>query len=193
MPNRPDKKRYDIVAISLHWGMALCILLMLGSGLAFDRIDMEQSFKFNLYQWHKSLGLILLVLVAIRIGWRLFNKPPTEPSQLTKTDHILSKIGHWALYSAMVIMPFSGWVMVSSSPYGLPTFIFNLFEWPHIPGLSSNKDMNALSKDIHWFGGWAFISLITIHSLAVVKHYYYDQVNLLPRMGIGTSQTKTKD
>lgn len=187
MPTNPAKKRYDLVAIALHWVMAICILLMLGSGLSFDNIDMARDFKFNLYQWHKSLGLLLLATVFIRIGWRLFHKPPAEPIEIPKRDQWLALLGHWALYAFMVIMPVAGWAMVSSSPYGLPTYIFGLFEWPHIPGLGGNKRVSGIAHEVHEIGGWILLGLIAIHTAAVVKHYYFDHVNLLTRMGIGKS------
>jgi cytochrome b561 len=186
MKDNGIKKRYDIIAITLHWVMAFCILLMLGSGLSFDNIPMSQSFKFYLYQWHKSLGLLLLAAVFLRIGWRLFHKPPAEPSQISKRDQKLALLGHWALYAAMIAMPFAGWAMVSSSPYGLPTYIFGLFEWPHLP-VTGNDTIHTLAKQAHYYGGWGFIGLIAVHTGAVIKHYYFDHVNLLPRMGIGQS------
>jgi cytochrome b561 len=188
MPNSKSYQRYDLIAITLHWIMAICIILMLGSGFAFDFIDMPKSFKFDLYQWHKSLGIVLLIVVFIRIGWRLFHRPPDEPEELSKRDAILSRVGHWVLYVMMVAMPIVGWMMVSSSPYGLPTFIFGLFEWPHIPGLSNNETINTMAKQMHWIGGWLFLSIIIIHTLAVVKHYYFDNINLLRRMGIGSTK-----
>ena len=187
MKGNSDKLKYDMVAITLHWVMAICILLMLGSGIAFDNIPMDKSFKFNLYQWHKSLGLLLLAAVFVRIGWRLFHKPPAEPAQIPKHDQKLALLGHWALYALMFAMPFAGWMMVSSSPYGLPTYIFGLFEWPHLPYVAGDKSINGLAKSIHYYGGWAFIVMIAAHTGAVVKHYYFDHVNLLSRMGIGKS------
>ena len=174
-----------MVAIALHWIMAICIFLMLGSGVAFDNIPMEKPFKFSLYQWHKSLGLLLLVAVFIRIGWRLFHKPPAEPSQISNRDKTLAFLGHWTLYALMIAMPMAGWVMASSSAFGLPTVIFGWFTWPHIPYIAADKTINSIAKSIHYYGGWALIVMIVAHTGAVIKHYYFDHVNLLPRMGIG--------
>jgi len=181
MPNNISS-RYTIVAITLHWVMAIAFLLMLGSGLAFDNIKMPQSLKFNMYQWHKSLGVLLLITFFIRIGWRLFHKPPTLPKSFKKLDVIGSHLGHWGLYALMIAMPLSGWLMVSSSKYGLPTMVFGWFEWPHITAVIGNETVNYLSKNAHEILAYIFIALIAIHILAVIKHYKWDNENLLKRM-----------
>lgn len=178
----PSDTRYNNVAIILHWVMAIAFLLMLGSGLAFDNIDMSQSLKFNMYQWHKSLGLLLLVAFFIRIGWRLFHKPPQLPHSFKKLDIIGATLGHIGLYALMIAMPVTGWLMVSSSPYGLPTIIFGWFEWPHIEFAKGSEFIHQRAKDAHWVLGWAFIVMAVVHVAAVIKHIKVDKVNLLKRM-----------
>jgi cytochrome b561 len=183
MPAKTVKTRYNLVAIILHWVMAIAFLLMLGSGLAMVNLDaLPQSLKFNMYQWHKSLGVLLLLTFFVRIGWRLFHKPPKLPASFKKLDVIGAKLGHWGLYALMIAMPITGWVMVSSSVYGLPTIVFGWFEWPHIEILSGNETINALSKDAHEILGWVFIAMIAVHIGAVLKHYIFDKENLLTRM-----------
>lgn len=177
-----DNTQYTRIAASLHWLMAIAFILMIGSGLAFDRIEMPQSLKFNMYQWHKSLGIILLCLFFIRIAWRFFHKPPALPSGLKKLDLIAAKFGHIGLYALMFLIPFSGWLMVSSSPYGLPTIIFGLFEWPHFPIIGDKTVMNTISKNAHEYMGYGFIVLIGAHIAGTFKHLILEKINLLPRM-----------
>lgn len=184
MQNSLSKTRYTRVAIILHWVMAIAFALMLVSGLAFDNIPMSQSLKFNMYQWHKSLGVLLLMTFFLRLGWRLWHKPPTYPLVMKKLDKIAAKLGHWGLYALMIVMPLSGWAMVSSSNYGLPTFVFGWFEWPHIPSIQGNQMINGLAKESHEILAWVFMAMIGIHIGAVIKHYMLDKINLLPRMGI---------
>ena len=180
------KTRYSIAAIILHWVMAIAIILMLASGLSLENWEtMPKNLKFSLIQWHKSLGVLLLMAVALRLMLRIFIQPPALPDILKARDKLLAKAGHWALYAAMVIMPVSGWVMVSSSSYGLPTIVFGLFEWPHIPDLTGNKAVRGLSGEIHEIAAMALIGLIVLHIAAVIKHRLVEHVNLLPRMGIG--------
>ena len=184
MQARADK-RYSMVAITLHWMMAVAILLMLASGLSFDTIEMDKSFKFQLYQWHKSLGVIVLWLVILRMIWRVIHAPPPLPGGISHFDAMASKIGHWGLYLFMFIMPLSGWTMVSSSSYGLPTIVFGLFEWPHLPYLHGNKTVSGWAHQTHEIIGYALLAFVFIHIAGVIKHYAMERINLLPRMGIG--------
>lgn len=174
--------RYNSLSIVLHWVMALCFTLMLLSGMAMADWIEDPSLKFNMYQWHKSLGVLLLMAFFVRLGLRLFNKPPALPAHFKPLDIKAAKAGHWALYAAMIVMPLSGWVIVSASGYGLPTIVFNWFTWPHIPGIANTKWIEELAEDTHGTVAWIFIGLIAIHIGAVIKHAFYDHTQLLPRM-----------
>ena len=180
-----DIKHYNSVAIILHWVMALAFFFMLGSGIVMEYIEIEQSLKFQLFQWHKSAGLLLLAAFVLRILWRFVSKVPKLPESFQKWEKLAAKGGHWGLYALMLLMPLSGWAMVSSSSYGLPTYIFNLFEWPHIPGLEGNEEVNSLSKSAHFYLAIIFGLLILAHIGAVVKHAVIDKENILPRMWWG--------
>lgn len=178
--------RYTAVAIALHWLMAVAFALMLASGLMMD--DLEPALKFQVFQWHKSLGVTLLVLFFVRLGWRLLHKPPALPASVQGLEKLAAHAGHWGLYALMLAMPLTGWLMVSSSVFGLPTIVFGLFEWPHIPGVVMNEAVSGLSKEAHEILAWVFMALIAGHIAAVVKHLVIDKHNLLPRMGIGKSE-----
>ena len=174
--------RYHSTAIILHWVMAVAVILMLGSGLTLEYVELQQQFKFQLFQWHKSLGVLLLLAVALRIAVRLWQTPPALPVTFAPWEVIAAKLGHYGLYIVMIAMPLSGWIMVSSSPYGLPTLVFGWFEWPHLPGIAANEVINNAAKTVHGLCAWAFLALLAAHIGAVVKHYLFDHENLLRRM-----------
>lgn len=177
-----DLKRYNTVAIILHWVMALAFFWMLGSGIAMEYMDLEKSFKYNLYQWHKASGVLLLMAFVVRILWRFVSRVPKLPQNFKPWEKIAAKAGHWGLYALMLLMPLSGWVIVSSSVYGLPTMVFGWFEWPHIPGLEGNEEIHEMSEDAHFYLAIIFGLLIAAHIGAVIKHALFDKENLLPRM-----------
>lgn len=174
--------RYNSAAIILHWVMALAFFFMLGSGIVMEYVEIEKSLKFNLFQWHKSAGLLLLAAFVIRIAIRFASRVPKLPENFVPWEKIAAKAGHWGLYALMVLMPLSGWIMVSSSVYGLPTIIFNMFEWPHIPGLEGNEEIHELSEEAHFYLAIIFGLLIIAHIGAVIKHAIFDKENLLTRM-----------
>tara|TARA_R110002124_G_scaffold287216_1_gene471422 strand:+ start:119614 stop:120201 length:588 start_codon:yes stop_codon:yes gene_type:complete len=183
MSENTEIKRYNSVAITLHWVMAIGFFMMLGSGLTMSYVEgLEQALKFNLYQWHKSGGVILLIAALLRIIWRFIGQAPKLPETFPRYERIASKLGHFGLYAMMIIMPVSGWFIVSSSSYGLPTIVFNLFEWPHIPNLQGNKPIHEGAEWVHFIGMIAFLILIAAHIGAVIKHFVFDKENILTRM-----------
>lgn len=181
--------RYHGLTVALHWVMALSFFVMLGSGFVMGNLEsLEPSMKFKLYQWHKSGGVLLLIAFFVRLGVRLFMGAPPLPKSFKRLDIVAAKIGHWALYGLMIAMPVTGWVIVSSSGYGLPTLVFNVFEWPHIPGLAGNKMLRSIAGNAHEILAFVFAFVIALHVAAVVKHVVKDKVNLLPRMWWGRGE-----
>lgn len=180
-----EQLRYHTAAITLHWVMAVSIFLMLASGLSFNRDLYSKSLQFSLIQWHKSLGLLLLMAFFLRISLRYILPRPALSEKMKAWEKFLAHVGHMSMYVVMLILPLSGWIMVSSSPLGLPTYIFGLFEWPHIPFVEADKVIEEYAFEAHWILAYTLIFLIATHVAAVVKHWLFDKENLLPRMGIG--------
>lgn len=180
------QQRYPDFIILLHWVMALGILIMLGSGVIMTYAPLTQSQQFTLYQWHKSAGVLLLIAAAIRIITRLFaqhkQRIPPLPQTIPAREIIASHLGHFGLYALILFMPLSGWLMVSASIYGLPTYLFGWFEWPHLPGLAQNELVESVAKDSHFYGAILLGLLLAGHLGAVIKHKLHEGVNLIPRM-----------
>ncbi len=179
-------QRYNSIAIILHWLMAIGLLMMFCSGVVMSYVPIEQSLKFNLYQWHKGGGVLLLLAFGARIIWRLISQwrgqIPALPSHFPEVERVMAKLGHWGLYALMFVLPLSGWVMVSASVYGLPTIVFGWFEWPHIPGIQGNEQVEEIAEAMHLILAISLGLMIVAHVGAVIKHAVKDHENLLPRM-----------
>src|SRR5437868_7294227 len=129
--------RYGGVAMTLHWLIAAAIALNLCLGLCVAEILSDQDpSRFGLLQFHKSVGLTVLVLSLLRLAWRIVNPIPPLPDTLTPSLKVLARATHYLLYFLMIAIPLTGWALASSSPLGLPTSYFGLFNWPHIPFLA---------------------------------------------------------
>ena len=180
--------RYHPVAISLHWLMALCILAQLASGLWMsDAISDPASRKlaYQVYQWHKAMGLCVLVLACLRLAWRVSHPAPPLPHGMKPFEKLAAHATHGLFYVAMITIPLLGWAMVSSSPYGLPTMIFGLFEWPHLPwfaDLANKKQLNEWFEEAHELAAYALIGLLALHVAAVAKHQFIAKDHIIRRM-----------
>lgn len=194
------KSRYNSGAILIHWVMAIAFFMMLASGILMTYVDIGQSLKFQMYQWHKSGGVLLLMAFGLRLMWRWISDIPELPNHFSNLEKTAAKSGHWALYAFMILMPLTGWLMASSSAFGLPTIVFGWFTWPHIqdvptlfglspwPGIAGNEALETLAKNAHFFLAIFFGITIATHIAAVIKHARVDNENLLTRMWWGANQ-----
>ncbi|MDM7859903.1 cytochrome b [Alteromonas sp. ASW11-36] len=180
--------RYHSIAIVLHWVIALALLFMFASGLYMVNVDISKAEQFRWFQIHKSAGVLMLWAIVLRLIVRWFSKQPSLPIEIPQNEHKQALWGHRLLYVALILMPLTGWMMVSASSFGLPTIVFDWFKWPHIPGVRGNETVESLARLSHWYIALAFMVFISIHIAAVVKHKYRDKVNLLPRMWWSRSQ-----
>lgn len=179
---------YNRVAMTLHWVIAAAILTLLASGLWMTdaiKVPATQATAFTVYQWHKSLGLTVLVLSLARLAWRLFSPPPPLPSSMGRMSRLAAHGAHAAFYILMIGLPLIGWAMVSASIYGLPTIVFGLFEWPHISLLANLQDkapVEAALRTAHQTGGYLMIALLILHVGAALKHHFIDRDHVLAAM-----------
>jgi cytochrome b561 len=181
----PWARGYGVVAVSLHWIIALLIFAMLAMGWRMTDETVPQMVRFQLYQLHKSVGLTILVLTALRVLWRVIHPAPSLPPHIAGWQRGLAHLVHIGLYVIMLGLPLTGWAMVSASPWGLPTIVFNLFEWPHIPFLAAleNKEpVEAALKNAHFFLVWGAVFLLALHIAGALKHRFIDKDYWASRM-----------
>lgn len=175
--------RYHSLSILLHWAIVLGLLFMFASGLYMVNADISKADQYKLFQIHKASGVIMLWAIILRIGIRLLTSSPGPIKQLNKQQNKVAKLGHVVLYIALITMPLSGWLMVSASPFGLPTLVFvDWINWPHIPGVARNKAIESLANAAHWITATTLLILIIGHISAVILHKKKHKINLLRRM-----------
>ena len=158
------KNRYTLVAILLHWISALLIVFMLVLGPFMKRFDIELLWRFELYQLHKSIGISLFLLTLFRLGWRLSHRPPEYEIVLPQWAKTGAAIVHWTLYALLLIIPVSGWALVSTAEFNVPTIFFGMLEIPHMTYLHQNAEsFRSLTHLMH-------TSLTIILGLLVIGH-----------------------
>lgn len=175
--------QYTKVAITLHWIIGISIVLLLALGLTME--DFPQDMRFAAFQFHKSLGLTVLVLSFVRLFWRLAHRPPALADGMAPWEKFAAHAVHFALYALMIGLPLTGWALVSSSPRGIPTIWFGLFEWPQLPVLNAVENKQEVSHsfgEIHETLAWISITLIALHIGAALKHHIIVKDNTLTRM-----------
>ena len=183
--NSAQVSRYGMVAITLHWVIAIGILMLIGMGLIMDHVSLDPMCVFQLYQLHKSIGITVLMLVCLRVGWRLTHAAPPLPDSMPVRERQMAHLAHLALYGLQVILPLSGWAMVSVSVLGIPTVLFGTVPWPDLPVLATlqNKGpVEAVLKGFHHWAAWTLAVLIILHVAAVLRHVFILRDSVSGRM-----------
>lgn len=180
-----ETTRYNNVAMILHWLMALAIISLIVAGKVMTDLSATDPLKFQLYQLHKSAGITILALAIARIGWRLLHTPPPLPATMKPWERFAAGSTHLAFYVLMIAIPLSGWIMTSTSPSGIPTLWFDLFEIPALPGLSGSEDMEDIheaAEETHELLANLTIVLLLLHIGAALKHHFWNRDDVLKRM-----------
>jgi len=127
-----SRTRYTRVAMVLHWAIAAFIIFNLGTGLFMD--DWPMSIRFTVVMLHASSGLTVLALTVARVLWRLLNPPPPYPAGMKRWEGQTAHVAHFLLYAAMVLMPLTGWAILSAhSPPGSPGEVAAMAARPPMP------------------------------------------------------------
>lgn len=177
---RNTTTRYGWAAIVLHWLIGLIFIGQFVLGWAMVRITSQRT-AFELIQLHKSFGFLLLGLVVIRIGWRLANLSPELPKEVGSVERAAAPAVHFALYAAQLIVPLSGWVLVSVSVLEIPSMPFDLFVMPNLPLGVSERAENFWIFGHKWLA-YAAIALVVLHILAALRHHFWLRDIVLARM-----------
>lgn len=174
---RNSPHRYGWVAVVLHWGVGGLIVAALGLGLYMEELPFSPE-KLRLFGIHKSLGLLILALVCVRLLWRITQTQPGVVGSLPLWQKLAARWTHRLLYILMVGMPLSGWVM--SSAAGFPVSFFGLFVVPDL--VAPSAPIQETAHAVHETLGLLLMALIGVHVLAALKHHVVDKDETLRRM-----------
>lgn len=187
MAARNSEIRYGNVAMAFHWIIALLLITNIGLGLYMSDLPRSDPSKMEVFQLHKSVGLTVLVLSFLRLGWRLINTVPPLPLGMHPVVAVLARITHIAFYVLIIIIPLSGWTLVSASPLGNGTAYFGLFNWPNLPffhgmARADLRSYREMLESTHVFLAWTAIVLVPIHVAAALYHQFLRRDDVLRRM-----------
>lgn len=162
--------------MALHWLLALLILASLGLGLYMTGLSFSPT-RLRLYNWHKWLGMVVLILSAARLLWRLSHQPPADlpmPAWQSRVAHG----AHGALYVLFFAVPLSGWAYSSSA--GFPIVLFGVLPLPD--WVSVNRELSESLKPLHHWLAYGLGGVVALHMAGALKHRLIDRDQVLQRM-----------
>ncbi|HEX6734483.1 MAG TPA: cytochrome b [Azonexus sp.] len=154
--------RYTLPAIALHWAQAILIVWLLWLGWTMTDLPKgaERSAAYGL---HKSLGLLALLLIVLRLGWR--RRHPAPPSPASGWEARLATATHHALYAFLLLAPLTGYLASSFTQFPIKFFgiVVPSAGWP-------DETLNGVFKLLHQVFVWGGGGLIVLHLAGAVKH-----------------------
>lgn len=162
----------------LHWAIFLLIIGLYGLTYvahSFPKGNPAQGFVWGM---HISFGLVLLVLVAMRVVWRLVYGAPGLAADTPPLEALAAKLAHLALYALIIAIPVMGVFLVWLNGHE-PSF-FGLFSIPS--PVAGDKVLGHTVREVHEFFANLILALVAVHALAAIWHHYIKKDDVLTRM-----------
>ncbi|VVP10570.1 Cytochrome b561 [Pseudomonas fluorescens] len=178
MQLRNSSSRYGWVSIFMHWGVALAVFGLFALGLWMVGLDYYSSWRKDAPDLHKSIGLVLLAVMLLRVLWRFISPPPPALQSYSRMTRIGASFGHGFLYLSLFVVMIAGYLISTADGVGIP--VFGLFEVPAlVSGLPDQADTAGV---IHFYLAWVLVIFSGLHALAALKHHFIDRDATLTRM-----------
>jgi cytochrome b561 len=167
--------QFPIFSRILHWTMAVMVLAMLFIG-----IGMVSSLSD--YHWlvsiHRPLGILILVLVAIRLVNRLINRAPPLPEGMPAWQRFAAHASHVVLYALLFALPLVGWGMLSAARY--PIVLYGSLQLP--PILPYDAELYAVLRTTHTVLAFLLFATFIAHFAAALMHALIYRDGVFPSM-----------
>ncbi|HAQ72807.1 cytochrome b [Stutzerimonas nitrititolerans] len=175
---RNSSTNYGATSILLHWLVAIAVFGLFALGYWMVGLNYYSSWYRTAPDIHKSVGILLFVLMLLRVLWRFLSPGPAPLANHGAVTRLATKLGHGALYIGLFVLMISGYLI--STADGRAISVFGWFDVPAlISGIPNQEDIAGL---VHEYLAWALIIFAGIHALAALKHHFVDRDPTLKRM-----------
>jgi cytochrome b561 len=175
---RNSQHTYGLVAVLLHWLVAVAVVGMFVLGLWMVDLTYYSDWYRTAPAIHKGIGVLLFIAVAVRLGWRIVGRQPERLASHSALAQRAAGIAHALLYTLLFAVMLSGYLI--STADGRPIDVFGLFSVPaSIRDLPNQAD---IAGAVHLVLAITLVSLAGIHALAALKHHIVDRDRTLLRM-----------
>jgi cytochrome b561 len=176
-PPQRAAQAYNPGLRTLHWLMAALIFVALPLGVWASLLP-GGAMRSEILFVHKSIGMTVLCLVALRIVWRVIAGAPAYAEPLGRLIHTAARCGHLTLYALMIALPVSGYI--GSIAGGHEVRWFGLFTFPDL--LSKDKALAEAGREAHFMFAWTIAFVLAAHLGGVVWHTAIRRDSVLTRM-----------
>jgi cytochrome b561 len=174
LKNTPDS--YGWLSIIIHWVSALLVIGMFTLGLWMVELDFYNPWYKDAPHYHKSLGILLAVLIGLRL---LAKAKQMSPKLIGKAwEQKTAKLVHWILYLGLCSLFLSGYLISTADGRGI-----DIFDWVTLPSMGEwFANQEDIAGDIHEWLAYSLIALVSVHALAALKHHFVNKDTTLIRI-----------
>ena len=179
--------RYSAVSIVFHWTIAVLIVAMIFYGWWMEDLrevapeQVSYAFLGSAFNWHKTVGILILVLSLARLAWRLGHPAPPLPAETPGYQRVIARGTHVVFYAIMIGVPIGGYVTASAYGDLFPIKLFDAIELPKLP-VPQTQDFQEFSGNAHGSAAWVIIAVLALHVIGALKHHIVDRDGVLTRM-----------
>lgn len=178
MPIRNTTHGYGLIAILLHWITAIAVMGLFAFGLWMTGLDYYDPWYRRAPALHKSIGILLSLLLLMRLGWRLVNPRPAPLENHATSERLVASIVHPLLYLLLFATMLAGYLISTADGRSIP-----VFGWFDVPAtLSGIDNQEDIAGEIHLVLAITLVSIAALHALAALKHHFLDRDRTLLRM-----------
>lgn len=170
-------QRYDPVARAFHWLVVLLLLAQYTTKLILP-FTLPKSAADSINAWHLSIGSTILLIMLLRLAWRLTHRPPSPPADLPPALRLLSRANHWAFYAVLILLPLLGWI--TANAYGVTVYLAGLIPLPALA--APNKAFAEQLGHVHGAVALLLLALIALHIAGALYHALVKRDGVAQRM-----------
>jgi cytochrome b561 len=175
---RNTTQRYGLITIALHWLVAIAVFALFGLGLWMTELNLYHPWYYKAPALHKSIGLLLFMVMVLRLVWRLINPHPATLPTHSRFERVAAGVVHGLLYLLLFAVMIAGYLI--STADGRPIEIFGVVSIPAtITAIPNQEDV---AGELHLILAIVLIALALLHAAAALKHHFVDRDNTLRRM-----------
>ena len=170
--------RFGLIAIALHWLVALTVFGLFGLGLWMTGLDYYDSWYKQGPWLHKSIGVVLFFVVIFRLYWRVLSPPPVALTSHKSWEIRMAHMAHLLLYLLLLAIMVSGYLISTADDRSI-----EVFGWFSIPAtITSIPNQEDVAGLVHLTLASFLISLALLHAIAALKHHFIDRDRTLDRI-----------
>jgi cytochrome b561 len=175
---RNTTHEYGMVAIFLHWLVALAVIGLFTLGVWMTGLTYYDDWYRRGPDLHKSIGILLFLVMVARAIWRLVNTAPEHDPSVGLLARRAAHGVHMLLYALLFALMISGYLI--STADGKPIQVFDLFAVPAV--IYDLPNQEDIAGEVHWYLALLLITLAGLHAIAALKHHFIDRDRTLRKM-----------